>query len=114
MTLLTSKSISEGDKTGIATFVFPPKTFGETQEHPIRVFQMNWLVSACPRDKFLIMASMTLPESQDTKPLEKMLSEFFPSIGEERFTECFKGQVGEETKDEAAEEDPVIFAVMYK
>ena len=63
MTILTYKALVEDLSTGVATFVYPPGTFnvgesGYTNRHPIRVFQLNSSMMACPRNMFLIMAIM--------------------------------------------------------
>ena len=65
MTVLTYKPLAEDLSVGVATFVYPPGSFtvgenGLKNRHPIRVFQLNSSMMACPRNMFLIMAIMQL------------------------------------------------------
>ena len=64
LTVLTYKPLVADLSTGVATFVYPPGTFkgidDNTNRHPIRLFQFNSSMLACPRNMFLIMAIMQL------------------------------------------------------
>ena len=68
LTVLTYQPLVQDLSVNIATFVYPPGTFtvaeqgNVTNRHPIRVFQMNSSLMACPRNMFLIMAIMQLDD----------------------------------------------------
>ena len=56
LTLIAKRPLS-GDTEKIGTFIFPPEAI-DGNRHPIRVFQFDYLAAACPRECYLIMASM--------------------------------------------------------
>lgn len=90
MTVLTYKPLVEDLSTGVATFVYPPGSFqveadgGYKNRHPIRVFQLNNSMMACPRNMFLIMAIMQLDcdvsEEQARKPFYAFIESNFPQL----------------------------------
>ena len=73
MTVLSYKPLVQDVASGIATYVYPPGTFTSpghedyTNRHPIRVFQFNNSTMSCPRNMFLIMASMQLDSDVESQ-----------------------------------------------
>ena len=89
MTVLTYKPLVEDLSVGVATFVYPPGTFnvgenGATNRHPIRVFQLNSSMMACPRNMFLIMAIMQLDcdvsDELARAPFYAFIEKCFPNL----------------------------------
>jgi len=67
LTLITTRPMC-ADTDGIGTFIFPPGSVHNT--HPIRIFQFNHCNSACPRDFYLIMASMQISNNVEDRDKE--------------------------------------------
>ena len=89
MTVITYKPLVEDLSVGVATFVYPPGTFsvgenGGSNRHPIRVFQLNSSMMACPKNMFLIMAIMQLDcdvsETQARAPFYSFIEKCFPNL----------------------------------
>ena len=96
------------DTERIGTFIFPPGSV--SNEHPIRIFQFYHYTSACPRDYYLIMASMQL--SGDLEKRESELEALKSLI-----LRYYQFDISEEAKtcesEEPSEPNEVLFAVMY-
>ena len=88
VTVLTYQPLCEDLSVGVATFVYPPGTFNVrdnlTNRHPIRVFQLNSSMMACPRNMFLIMAIMQLDcdvsEEEAREPFYAFIEKNFPNL----------------------------------
>ena len=86
--LISKEPLSPDLSERIATFVYPPGTFsdeasGLANKHPIRVFQLDSSIMACPQDLYLIMAIMQLDESDITaskKPFIRFIEQTWPEI----------------------------------
>ena len=90
MTVLSYKPLVDNVASGIATFVYPPGTFTSASDssyvnrHPIRIFQFNSSTMSCPRNMYLLMASMELdsdvPNLQAMAPFEAFVDKLFPGL----------------------------------
>jgi hypothetical protein len=105
MTLITKKPLS-GDSDRIGTFIFPPGIAGN--KHPIRVLQFDHNNQACPKDHWLIMASMQIESERDSelKAFKDVVLKFCPF-------EVVNADACEVQGEEEQKSDEVVFAVLY-
>lgn len=129
MTVLAYKPLVEELASGIATFVYPPGSFNVdedgktiTNRHPIRVFQNNSSTMACPRNMFLMMASMQLDcdvsYEQAIKPFYAFIEKSFPGLSNpdnhmdketgKPFTKCAIEIYPEKNEVSGSEEQPTL------
>ena len=120
MTILSYKPLVDDLTSGVATFVYPPGSFtgnesGQSNRHPIRVFQFNSSTQACPKNMYLIMASMQLDcdvaQDQGIAPFYSFIENCFTGLKRDQICtnvakEIYPEKAQDSTADESAEVKP--------
>ena len=110
MTLITKKPLLKGFES-LTTFTIPPFSKGVDNKNPIRIYQQNFHIDACPRGSFLILMNIEVTNLEnDRKSLYNLLGLFDIQINAELennkvWIEFEKNELNEEGSDKEKEQN---------